>query len=282
MTYRIYIHDGRAHMDELLACALYIVGREEAPEEVARISVNEAQKRLRESVLDEKVDSVFIDCGEHYDVSRKLFDHHQDVSLPSAAKLIFDEFFGELKDSELGAWVDWVSKIDTRGPQVINSLGIDKDIFTCINSGQKILLLAFEHAPFETLNVFVQGLKDKIGFERQIKEASVWLEANSKLVELGKFKLLEILAKPPANLVRAVHFAEGAVVDETGVIAVYGFSMDTENARTFFRTHEGDHHLDFTKATPAETIFCHNNGFLLKFKPANPTEWLGLIKQSLI
>ncbi len=282
MSYRIYIHDGRAHMDELLACALYIIARDEAPLEIFRVQNDKATFYLAESEGDKELDSVFIDCAEHFDPARMLFDHHQDATLPSAAKLVFDEFFSELADTELSAWVDWVSDMDTRGPRILNKLGLDREVYAQLSAGQKVLLGGFENLPFETLAVFTAGLRDKIALERKIKEAAVWLEANSKTVAHNGDKLLELLSRPPKDLAKAAHAAESKLVDSLDIIAVYSFDKEREDVRKLFRTHRGDNKLDFTKSTPSKTLFCHNNGFLLKFRPADPSEWLAIITESRI
>jgi hypothetical protein len=60
--------------------------------------------------------------------------------------------------------------------------------------------------------------------------------------------------------------------------------MDDKNpeARTLYRTEIGQNNVDFKRCHPANTLFNHHGGFLLKFIPSEANEWVKLVKEALI
>ncbi len=118
MSYRIITHNGKAHMDELLAVSLIAVYRNEMPEAVLRVNSQEAAELLETENYEEN--TYFIDTGLVYDPDRLLFDHHQDMSLPCSALQVFEYYFPLLNESKLHRYIKLVSAVDTRGAQSLS------------------------------------------------------------------------------------------------------------------------------------------------------------------
>ena len=105
-------------MDELLAVSLIAVYKNEMPEDVLRISSQEAADLLESGKFEEN--TYFIDTGLVYDPERLMFDHHQDMDLPCSAFQVFEYYFPRLKESRLHRYIELVSAVDTRGAQALS------------------------------------------------------------------------------------------------------------------------------------------------------------------
>ena len=130
------------------------------------------------------------------------------------------------------------------------------------------------------LRIFIFGLADKIQFEQLKKEADVWLseEDNMKIVSIEGLNILRYLKQPPPELVSPLRSAAGRIVDEHEVSAILSFDDKIPEALTLYRTDFGHDLLDFSKSEPAQPIFCHYGGFLMKFIPSYENEWEKLVK----
>ncbi|MDC7222625.1 MAG: MYG1 family protein, partial [Spirochaetales bacterium] len=142
MSYKIVIHSGKAHMDELLASALLRLHRGEPPEEVERIFPEEAAKRVREGHTGGN--TYYLDCGLGYDPEKNLFDHHQDRELDSAAFLVLKHFFPHLKGTDLYRYIELISRVDNEGPKSLNDFDVIDESRFYFSMGQKLMLKAFE------------------------------------------------------------------------------------------------------------------------------------------
>ena len=281
MPYKIITHNGKAHMDELLGAALLALHIGEEPESIERIDSQEAADIVRGGNIPDN--TWFIDCGMVFDSSRRLFDHHQDRDTDSAALLIFNEFFPHLKDTDLHSYMELVSKVDTRGAMSLDDFNSAGESREYLYFSQGIVLKAFAEDPLPILRIFMDGLQDKISFEQAKAEASLYLEAdgNIEILSVGGINVLCYLEKPPSELVSPLRSAVGNVVDENEVSAILSFDDKQPEVRTLYRTDYGHDLVDFSKCRPAETVFSHPAGFLLKFIPSDEKEWLELVKQSV-
>ncbi|MBI9104936.1 MAG: MYG1 family protein [Spirochaetales bacterium] len=282
MPYKIIIHDGKAHLDELIGSALLSLHLGSEPDSIERIDSRDAEKRVNETPL--PGDTYFIDCGMVFDPDRKLFDHHQDKGLDSSALLIFNQFFPHLVDTDLHNFIRLVSKVDTCGAMSLNDfhlMGESKEYFAF---SHKILLKTFEDEPGLILKIFMAGLDDKIKFERAKKEAALWLEEPGHIAisQNTGLNIIQYMVKPPSELVSPMRSAITSVVEDNDISAILSFDEKQTDARTFYRTDYGHNHVDFSLSTPSETLFCHPGGFLMKFIPEDSEEWKRLIEESVI
>ncbi len=280
MPYKIITHDGKAHMDELLGSALLALHLEEEPEDIQRIDSRIAADMVREGNIPDN--TYFIDCGLVYDSSRNLYDHHQDGDTDSAALLIFNEFFPHLADSDLHRYMELVSKVDTKSPMSLDDFELLSESREYLTFSQGILLKTFQDDPLLVTRIFIDGLDDKIRFEQLKAEAAKWLntEGNIEVIGVGGLNVLRYLVKPPSDLVSPLRSAMGTIIDENDVAATLSFDDKQPGALTLYRTDYGHDLVDFSRCEPAEVLFNHQGGFLMKFVPADDDEWLKLVKQA--
>ena len=278
MPYKIMTHDGKAHMDELLGASLLALYLGEEPESIERIDSQTAEAIVRDGAFSE--DTYFIDCGMVFDPDRRLYDHHQDRGQDSAALLIFNQFFSHLKGTELHRYMELVSKVDTKSAMSLDDFDVLSESRDYLTFSQGIILKAFADEPLLILRIFMVGLDDKIRFEQAKSEAVLWLEeaGNIEIRKLGELNVLRYMVKPPSELVSPLRSAISSIVDENNVAAILSFDDKVEGAETFYRTDYGHDLIDFSRCEPANEIFKHPGGFLMKFIPSDNEEWIELIK----
>ena len=282
MSYRIITHNGKAHMDELLAVSLLAVYRNEMPETVLRINSQDAADLLEAGNYEEN--TYFIDTGLAYNPEQLLFDHHQDLNLPCSALQVFEYYFPLLKDSRLHKYIKLVSAVDTKGVQALPDFDTSAESRKYFSFSQNLLLKTFEENPLSITEIFKNGLEEKIDFERKCRAASEWLseKGNVEIAEQDGIKILVYNNRPPMELFQATRSEDKDIVDEYEADAVYSFDEDDSQKRTLFRTNHGYKKLDFSRAEVSETIFCHKGGFLLKFRPSSENEWIDIIGESML
>jgi len=281
MSYKIITHNGKAHMDELLGSALLALHLEEIPENIERMDSQEAADIVANGKLPD--DTYFIDCGLVLDSEKGLFDHHQNRDLDSAVLLIFDKFFSHMKGTELHDYIKLVSKVDTKGAMSLDDFHLVSESRDYFSFGQGILLKTFENDPMLVLKIFIDGLDDKISFEKLKQKADTWLKepGNIEIVEVDYIKVIKYIKKAPSELVSAIRSVISKIVDDNDITAILSFDDKQPDILTFFRTNFGHDSIDFSNSEPSETIFNHKGGFLMKFIPADNDEWKRLIKESI-
>ncbi len=280
MGFRIITHDRKAHMDELLASALLSIHLNENPIEIARIPSRDAAVMVEKGEYSDT--DWFLDCGMKYSPDQRLFDHHQDRDLGSAALLVFEAFFPHLQESELAEYIRLISRVDTGGIRVLDDYDVVGESQSYWSFSQKLLLKSFESEPLKILELFRAGLEDRIRFERAKKEAELWLqtEHHTEIFQLQGINVLVYHTRPPRELASPIRAVDGKIVDENEIHAILSFDDESEENRVLFRTNRGHDLLDFTLSAPKETRFCHQGGFLLKFTPENQQEWQQIILAS--
>lgn len=278
MSYTVVTHSGKAHMDELIGITLLAVHFNSLPDEIIRVEHEDAVK-LAENKSEE---TFFIDCGMDYNPKQNIFDHHHNVELGSAALLIFDYFFSELKDSRIHGYIKLVSDVDTRGPNALDDFKFNSDTIDYFSFSQKIILKEFEHNPLEIVSIFYRGLKSRIIFEEERKDAMEWLldKSNIEIECLNGVNILKYNKVPPYELSRAIKSADSEIIENENIHIIYSFDKDDNSIRTLYRTLKADNILNLTRSDVKDTIFCHPGGFLLKFRPYDINEWIKIIKES--
>jgi len=233
-------------------------------------------------VLNEMVseNSWVIDCGLVYHPERRLFDHHQDGALPSSALMVFDHLFPELENTTLHRYFKLVSKVDTQGMYSLDDYGSVSESRDYWGFSQAILTGLFEEDPFAVLDIYARGLKDRIKLEEVKRAAAEWaaFPGNISVEEVMGLTVLSYNERPPIELFDGLH--EIYRDKQYAVAAVYGHDKNDPSVRTLYRTDFGRDILDFSKSTPGNVLFNHQGGFLVKFIPADKSEWKRILVSS--
>jgi hypothetical protein len=277
MSYTIITHDGKAHMDELLASAILSIYKGENPKEILRLPSGEAAEKV---VMEETAPhKYYLDCGLHFDRDRNLFDHHQDRELDSTALLILNTLFPGLEGTELHDYITLVSRIDNRGPKSLNDFDVIDESRFYFTMGQKLILKAFEEDPKSVVDLYARGIKDNMEFEKEKRAARLWLsqEENVTMERVDQLRVLHFNIRPPAELITPLRAVDDEIVDEHKIQVIYSFDDKDESARTLYRTYHGHEDLDFTRSKPDTLHFCHQSGFLMKFTPSSENEWRDIL-----
>ena len=278
--YTVITHSGRAHLDEILAISVLAACRNELPEDIRRLSSEESAALVAAGEIPEN--AWVIDCGLEFDPDRRLFDHHQDRELPSAALMMFRHCFPELEDTDLGSFFNLASKVDTGGMRALDdfeNLGESRDY---LGFAQNILTIVFEMRPLFIAEIVTRGIEDKIRFEEVKKAAAEWVAVPGRLVDrdIDGVKVLEYTRQPPVDIVDGLKSIDRAVIEEHQAAVVYGYDKKDAGIRTLYRTDIGHDLVDFTRATIGDALFCHQGGFLARFRPTDDDEWKRLITES--
>ena len=285
MPYSVITHSGKAHIDEIMAIAVLAVFKGENPSAVHRLSAEELMPLLESG--EPPPDTWVIDCGLIHDPDRRLFDHHQDRELPSAALLMLRHYFPELLDTDLGKNFALISKADTQGLRSLedgadagDSGGESRDYWSFI---ARLLIKTFEEKPLTVIETAAHGLAETITFEDIKRSAREWIAVEGRLVpvQVAGLSVLEYRVPPPEELVNGLKAIDGELIETHQAAAVYGFDRSDPDIRTLYRTDIGHNRLDFTRAEFTRPLFCHQGGFLARFKPSDGTEWKRVLEHSL-
>ena len=282
MPYRIITHSGRAHIDELLASALLMLYKDELPCEILRLEHKEVERLVANCEIPE--DTYVVDSGMKFDPEKRLFDHHQSVDMPSAALLVLDNFFPELKNTVIHHYFELVSDVDRYGENCFpdsNHLAESREYW---KFSHNLMLRSFELNPSGTLQLIGAALKDRIGFEEIRNKAKTWMTeaGNLTIGEYSSLTGLVYIKHPPADIVDGLHAVDAEIIKAENISFVYGFDKEDSNIRTLFRTSIGKSQLDFVRSNPAQNIFTHQGGFFLKFSPVDKEEWKELVRQACL
>lgn len=285
MPYSVITHSGKAHIDEIMAIAVLAVFKGENPSAVHRLSAEELMPLLESG--EPPPDTWVIDCGLIHDPDRRSFDHHQDRELPSAALLMLRHHFPELLDTDLGKNFALISKADTQGLRSLedggdaeDSGGESRDYWSFI---ARLLIKTFEQKPLTVIETAAHGLAETITFEDIKRRAREWIAVEGRLVpvQVAGLSVLEYRVPPPEEIVNGLKAIDGELIETHQAAAVYGFDRSDPDIRTLYRTDIGHNRLDFTRAEFTRPLFCHQGGFLARFKPSDGTEWKRVLEHSL-
>jgi len=281
MSYTIITHAGKAHIDEILAVAALAVFKKEYPSEVRRMNSNEAAEFVASGSV--PANCWVIDCGLEYDPDRRLFDHHQDRELPSAALMIFNHIFPDLQGTDLHDYFELVSKVDTEGARSLDDYEFIDESRDYWSFPQQLLVRIFEKDPLAVIDIVTRGLSEKIDFEAVKKTAAEWVNFPGRL-ETETIEGLTVLAyreHPPIEVFDGLHGIDRRIIEENGAAVVYGYDKKDPSIRTLYRTDIGHDILDFTRSEPRELVFNHQGGFLMRFVPSDRDEWRRIIAESV-
>lgn len=280
MSYSIITHDGKAHLDELLSCALLSLYKGEPPQGIERVPSQDAAERVDRGTL--PPDTFVLDCGMRFDPDKNLFDHHQDKESDSTALLVLNHFFPGQEGTELHDYVTLVSRVDNNGPKSLNDFDLLKESRFYFTVGLKLILKAFESDPLGVTAHFALSLRDNMDFEAEKARAREWMkmEENVSLENREGLTILRFNRRPPSELITPLRAVDDEIVDANGVHVIYSYDDRDKETRTLFRTFHGHDLADFTQCRPSRLSFCHQSGFLMKFIPKDEKEWLSLLRES--
>ncbi len=281
MSYIIITHNGKAHLDEILAISLLAYKFNQLPEKIIRVNPEKAAELITTNQYDNK--TFFIDCGLKFNSAKNFFDHHQEKSLGCSALLVFETYFNNLFDTQLHDYIKLVSEVDTKGPNSLEDFKINSKSINYFSFSQKILVKQFEDNPLLITSIFYEGIKSIIEFDYDKNLAKSWFnkDNNFKIEKIYDINILVYNNPPPINLARAVKSIDSEIVDDNNIHVIYGFDKEDNRIRTLFRTLQADSIIDFCQSKVEKLIFCHNSGFLLKFIPQTDTEWYNIVKESI-
>lgn len=282
MAYTVITHSGKAHLDEVLAISALAVHRGEAPAEIQRMNSNDAAELVASGKI--PPNCWVIDCGLEFNPERRLFDHHQDRNLPSAALMLFDHLFPELKETDLHNYFELVSKVDTRGARSLDdfeNLGESLDYWSF---SQQLLVRSFEQDPGSVINLTSRGLSERISFEDVKKAAVEWVGFPGRLVDesIDGITVLVYTEHPPVEIFNGLHGIDRNLIEEHNAAVIYGYDRNDPSIRTLYRTDIGHELLDFTRLEARHTLFNHQGGFLMRFHPSDPDEWKRIVSGSIL
>jgi hypothetical protein len=225
-----------------------------------------------------------VDCGLVFDPARRLFDHHQDGQLPSAALMLFDRFFPELAGTDLHSYFELVSKVDTGGARSLGDFDLVSESRDYWSFTQQLLVRVFEEDPLAVLSIVSRGLSEKIRFEEDKKVAAEWVAFPGRLVteEIEGITVLAYQEQPPVEVFDGLHGIDRNIIREHGAAVVYGYDKKDPSIRTLYRTDLGHDVIDFSLSEARETLFSHQGGFLLRFRPSDRDEWRRIVAASII
>lgn len=280
-NYTVITHNGKAHIDEIVAIALLAVFRKKNPYKIKRVNHEVAFKFISRGLVSPNL--YYIDCGGEFNIDKRIFDHHHD-NIPSSAKLVFDTYFPELKNSELDQFISKLSDIDNYGPKQLNDFNINSESINYFRYPTKLLIRLFEDNPILIINVFKEAIGKNISEILLKEKARQWLFKNNN-TEIFTYKSLKILIykKPPEYSISSyVKSLDGEIIDKFDIDITYSFDKDNNNIRTLFRTFKGDNKVNFNLVESIEPFFSHKSGFLYKFIPKSEKDWLTIIDEAIV
>ncbi len=282
MPFKIITHNGKAHIDEILGSALLALHLCEVPETIERISPQDVARMVENDEIPEN--TYVIDAGLVFDSKKRLFDHHQDGNLPSAALLIFNEYFSHLEGTGLHDYVKLVSRVDTQNITSLNDYSSVCESYDYWSFIHKLVVRTFEENPLLVLTILIDGINNKIEFEKAKKLASLWRKepGNIEIIAIESVNVLIYLTKPPSELRSALKSETNLLIEKNNISVTVSFDDKNPEIRTLYRTEIGQDIVDFTQCNPSKTIFNHDGGFFLKYIPDDDNEWKMLVKKAIV
>lgn len=282
MSYKVITHNGKAHMDEVLAIALLTIHKNELPADILRIHPEEAADKIIKGNISK--DIFYIDCGLRYEPENNIFDHHHSKEIGCSALLLFEFLFKDMLNTTLHKYIQLVSKVDTMGPNSLNDFTFKSESIDYFGFTHSLLLRQFEQSPLRVVELLRDGILSILDFETIKEDAKKWLSesCNTSIITIKTINILVYLKEPPPGISSAVKILDGDIIKNNNIHVTYSFDKDDKRVRTLYRTLNGDKLVNFNYSSVNNKIFCHAGGFLLKFIPESDTEWRSIIEEALI
>lgn len=291
---KIITHAGRAHLDDLMACAIAIshlrIWNDHTDIEIERRDPTDTELEDREVVV--------LDVGDRYEPTNSNFDHHQlprgshdsamtllaaNLGLPNGASIAEynpgdEEFPVDSMASFLEDVFPWFrrrAELDSCGPfATAKSAGVEwKVVESFLGPFEDLVLAEFEKNPVAIASKLADMITRKWeAFSKVLAARKVdyprWAD--------GDFAIVDFTAADPAEA-EEVSDALTAKIDGVAV-----FHDNRGEGLTLLRLND-DPRIDFTKVKDdPEVAFCHNGGFIAKTKSKNLDEAWRLIESAYI
>lgn len=261
---QIITHNGRAHLDEYLACAIVAAKLTENGEEIEIIRKDQpTEEELNDPAI------WVLDFGKRHEPELKNFDHHQMVGGAVCAFTLVLEHFG-MRDYDALPWIRFTEVNDHSGGAKAMDLVGGGDFNLIFSPVQGMMLKQFSEidltdnicqviawgALVEQGRYIIQGYKDYHDTYSKLKQAEI--------KEINGFRVADYNFIPknfPLNFNAAKKFEQ-----ENGVDIVYTFN---DRGASKFRMIRKNENVDFNQAKNVETVsFVHQSGFLICFDVA--------------
>lgn len=281
---RIFTHGNKAHVDDMLACAILVAVNPYDSLEIVRVNNDRDLPTLPPGDCD-----FIVDVGGRYDAEQRCFDHHQNdeaVKGECAATLIARHYCPcLLEDSVWGPFLRRVALQDNIGMWAVESEKGGSRIADLLVMEWGIVSW-FEKDPCSAATAVAAMIRDRLYYLKEVEEASSWVSRNAAVVSVGKVKALVLHHDPREDGVNpaAVNTATGVILDREGIHASVSFDPRSGigEVRSVFRTRNGEGMLDFTFSSPSSPVFCHKAGFLLNFIPKDEREWEKVLSDAIV
>lgn len=259
---KIITHNGRAHLDEYLACA--ILSAQLFKTEGWRFEVIRKSRPTEEELNDPE--TWVLDFGGRYEPNLKNFDHHQIKGENVCAFTQVLEYFG-MRDYDALPWIKFVETNDANGGVKAMELVGGGDFNLIFSPIQGLVLKKFSESELEENfeqfecqkglielgNYIIQGYNDYHNTYSKLQETTIH--------EVNRFRVADYNFIPknfPLNFNAAAKWEK-----ENNVDIVYTFNDRGENKSRMIRKKEN---IDFNPARGLENVgFVHQSGFLICF-----------------
>lgn len=279
LEYKVVTHNGKAHIDEIVAISLLSIHFGSLPTRIKRVNHELAAKMVNKGILSKHI--FYIDCGMDFNIKHNIYDHHQD-DISSSAKLIFDTFFPEYKDSDFNSFINTLSLVDNYGPNSLSDFDLSSESVSYFKFPMGLIINLFKVEPLLVVDIFSKAIRKHFESIMYMELAKEWLQnsKNVKVINHNSLNILYYLKIPDKKISSFVKSMDGEIIDQHNIDITYSYDKDDNNIRVLFRTLRGDHKVDFNRVRSTSPIFSHNSGFLFKFIPKNKKEYLTIIDEA--
>ena len=291
---KIITHAGKAHLDDLMACAIAIshlrIWDDSTDIEIERRDPTDAELENREVLI--------LDVGGRYEPTNGNFDHHQlprgshdsamtllaanlgvpnglslDEYNPGDAEFPVDSMASFIED--VFPWFRRRAELDSCGPfATAKSAGVEwKVVESFLGPFEDLVLAEFEKDPVAVASKLADMITRKWkAFSKVLAARKVdrpwWADRD--------FAIVDFTAADPAE---AEEVSDALTAKISGVAI---FHDNRGEGLTLLRLHD-DPRIDFTKVKDdPEVAFCHNGGFIVKTKSKDLDKAWRLIDGALV
>ena len=291
---KIITHAGKAHLDDLMACAIEIahlrIWEDATNVEIERRDPTDAE-------LEDRAITV-LDVGGRYEPTNGNFDHHQlprgskdsamtllaaNLGLPNGAsiaeynpddeKFPMDSMASFLEDAF--PWFRRRAELDSCGPfATAKSAGVDWSIVeSFLGPFEDIVLSEFEKDPVTVASKLADTIVSKW---KAYSSVIPYVNYYRPWWGEGDFAIADFTIANPED----VETCSDMITKHVNGVAI--FHDNRGDGLTILRLRD-DPRIDFTKVKDdPEVAFCHNGGFIVKTKSKNLKKAWRLIKDAYI
>lgn len=270
---KIITHNGRAHMDDLLA-ACFLAYKTNAP-------IVRKDWPTEEELNDPEI--CIVDFGKQHDKGLLNFDHHQITGGNVCAFTLVLEHFN-MRDNKALPWIQYVETYDHCGPKAAMELlgsSQQEQIKLLANPIYEVMLDEFSQVKeiyryqdfYHTLSLIGKHISDEYwsyyAYTNIVKE-------NCSILNVNGYKIMDMM-----KLNRAAMNSQASKDIYTDLGASMILSKN-DRGEGQYRLTRIDGKINFNLAKDVvDTKFVHQNGFLFTFDCANLKVALELITRSL-